>query len=330
MKKGVFEDMSTVFVTHELYENGMALLREHADVIVMNSDKISEFKGIEKADGIIIRIGKIDRELIKRCPNLKVITRPGVGVDAIDVKAATEKGIPVVVSPGANARSVAEHTLAMTYAITKNLMESYIEAKAGNFFIRNKYASVELIGRTVGVVGYGNVGKKTAELFHANGLKVCVYDPFVSRQAVEEKGFTYYKDLFDMLPFCDIVTLHIPATPETRKIIGADAIRLMKEGAFLINNARGDLVNEDALYDALSTGKLAGAAVDLMEKEPIDINNRLLSLSNFIVSPHMASLTKECASKLAQMAVEGTLAVIRGEKWPDVFNKEAYLHDRWK
>lgn len=325
--------MSKIFISHEIAESGMTLLREQSDVevIVMNTDKIDEFNGIEEADGIILRIGKISRELMDKCPNLKVISRPGVGVDTIDVDAATEKGIPVVTAaPGANARSVAEHTLALTYAVAKNLIESYLETKAGNFFIRNKYAAVELIGRTVGIVGFGNVGKQTAMLFHANGLNISVYDPYASRESVEEKGFTYYTDLFDMLPTCDIVSLHIPATPETRKIISTEALKKMKAGSFLINNARGDLVDEDALYEALTAGNLAGAAVDLMEKEPVDTNSKLLSLSNFIVTPHMAALTRECSSKLAVMAAEGTLAVIRGEKWPVVFNKEVYMHEKWK
>ncbi|MGI6668466.1 MAG: NAD(P)-dependent oxidoreductase [Acetivibrionales bacterium] len=180
------------------------------------------------------------------------------------------------------------------------------------------------------MVGFGNVGRETAMLFRANGLNVSVYDPYASRESVEEQGFTYYTNLLDMLPACDIVSLHVPSTPETRKIIGKDALQKMKAGSFLINNARGDLVDEDALYEALTAGNLAGAAVDLMEKEPIDTSNKLLSLSNFIVTPHMAALTKECSSKLALMAAEGTLAVLIGEKWPVVFNEEVYMHDKWK
>lgn len=322
--------MSIVLLSHRLYEDGMRMLEKEADVIIADNSNMREvLEDLKKADGLILRVGRMDRVIMEACPNLKVIARPGVGVDNVDMEAATALGIPVVIAPGTNLRSVAEHAVALMYAITKNIMESHAETKTGNFSIRNKYMAIELSGRNIGIIGFGNIGKETAKICQGNGMKVFVYDPYVSREAVEAMGYTFVADLYEILGASDVISLHMPSTPATRKMFGAKAFKAMKEGIFIVNCARGDIVDEAALYEALVTGKVAGAAVDVMDAEPMDPNHKLFALNNFIATPHMAALTQESAFRTSQLTVRGTLAVIRGEKWPHVADREVYRHPRW-
>lgn len=321
----------TVLMSHALYKTGMKILEENANVIVANnSDMTAIINDLKKADGLILRVGKITREIIEQCPNLKVIARPGVGVDNVDLKAATEQGIPVVIAPGTNKRSVAEHAVAMAYAITKNILESHLETARGNFNIRNKYSAIELENHHVGIIGFGNIGRETAKIFAGNGMQVHVYDPFVAEDVVKnEYKYEYHPKLETLLSACDLLSLHMPSLPSTRGMFSTKQFEQMKDGIFIVNCARGDIIDEDALYEALKNGKVAGAAVDVLKSEPMDISNKLFSLSNFIATPHMAALTKESADRTSRLTVEGTLAVLRGEVWDKVANKEVYKHKIW-
>lgn len=323
--------MKTVLISHPLYKPGMDAIEGKAELIVPNdgdSDRILD--QLQKADGFILRIGKIDRRAIEACPRLAVITRPGVGYDNVDVKAATERGIPVVICPAANSRSVAEHTVALVFACAKNLVESDVETRKGNFGIRNKYSATELAGKTIGVIGFGNIGKTVAQLCAGIGMKIVAYDPFVNKEAVEAMGYGYAATLPEAVAAGDFVTLHMPSLPETKKMMNAALLGSMKKSAYLINCARGDIVDEDALFAALSGGSIAGAAVDVLAEEPMKADHPLMALKNFIVSPHMAAQTQEATGAVVKMAVDGTLAVLNGEKWPHVCNPEAYEHPKWK
>ena len=323
---------STVLMSHALYETGMKVLRDNAEVIVANnSDMQAVIEDLKKADGLILRVGRITREIMLQCPKLKVISRPGVGVDNVDMKAATELGIPVVIAPGTNKRSVAEHSVGMAYAISKNILESHLETSKGNFNIRNKYMAFEWQNHDVGIVGFGNIGKETAKIFANNEMHVHIYDPFITQEVVEkEYHYIYHKNLEDLLTVCDILSLHMPSLPSTRKMFNAERFAQMKKGVFFVNCARGDIVDEEALYAALVNGQVAGAAVDVLCSEPMDPNSKLFTLPNFIATPHMAALTKESADRTSRLTVEGTLAVLRGEKWDKVANKEVYKHPRWQ
>lgn len=322
----------TVLMSHALYETAMDVLEKNVSVTVANnSDMNAILKDLQKADGLILRVGRVTREIMEQCPNLKVISRPGVGVDSVDVKAATELGIPIVIAPGTNKRSVAEHAVGMAYAITKNIVESHQETAAGNFGIRNKYMAIELENHHVGIVGFGSIGKETAKIFANNEMVVHVYDPFVPQDVVEkEYQYVYHADLSDLLGACDVISLHMPSLPETRGMFNAERFAQMKDGIFVVNCARGDIIDEDAFYAALQSGKVAGAAVDVLCSEPMDTASKLFSLPNFIATPHMAALTQESADRTAGLTVEGTLAVLRGEKWPKVANPEVYQHQRWQ
>ena len=324
--------MSTIVLSHPLYKPGMDLLEKSGNEIIIpnsgNSDEI--LPQLQNADGFILRIGKIDRKAIEACPKLRVITRPGVGVDNVDVKAATEKGIPVVICPAANARSVAEHTIALLFAAAKNLVESDAETRKGNFNIRNKYAAIEISGRKLSVLGFGHIGRIVAEMAVGIGMKIAVYDPLVPAAEIQAAGYEYAPTVESAVSTGDFITLHMPSLPSTKGMINEKLFHTMKKTAFFINCARGDIVEEDALYAALKNHVIAGAAVDVLKDEPMKSASPLMALDNFIVTPHMAAQTQEATGSVVTMAVEGTLAVLSGKKWQHVCNPEVYEHPKWK
>lgn len=323
--------MNKIVISHPLYQDGMALLEGKAEIVITNdgdSDRILD--SLIDADAYILRIGKIDRKAIERCEKLKVITRPGVGYDSVDVQAATERGIPVVLCPAANARAVAEHTVALLLACAKNIVESVNETKAGNFGIRNRYAAVDIVDKMLVVLGFGNIGRQVAKLCAALDMKVGVFDPFVKRETAEEMGYVYFENMLDALAAADFVSLHMPSMPSTRGMIAAEQFKAMKPTAFFLNAARGDVVNEPALIAALKNGEIAGAGLDVLVEEPFPADHPFMTMPNVVLTPHMAAQSQETVSKLVTMAAEGTLAVLRGEKWPYVANPEVYDHPRWK
>lgn len=309
----------------------MAVLeRAGANVVIVGSGAPADMLPVLRdADGVIIRIGSIDRATMEACPNLKAIGRPGVGVDDVDVAAATELGIPVVIAPGANTRSVAEHAMAMIFACAKNMRVADREMRKGNFAIRSEYKAYELFGKTLGLIGCGHIGKILAELATGIGMKVLVYDPFLKEEVVAEWGYGYRTKMEDILKEADAVSVHTPLTDATRGMIGAAELQMMKKTAILVNCARGGIVDEAALLRALDAGEIQAAATDVVVHEPIRTDDPLFACENLIVTPHMAGQTKEAASGVARLAAEGVLAVIRGEKWDKVCNPDAYTHGRW-
>lgn len=323
--------MDKIVISHPLYQDGMALLEGKAEIVITNdgdSDRILD--SLIDADAYILRIGKIDRKAIERCEKLKVITRPGVGYDSVDVQAATERGIPVVLCPSANARAVAEHTVALLLACAKNIVESVNETKAGNFGIRNRYAAMDIVDKMLVVLGFGNIGRQVAKLCTGLDMKVGVYDPFVERETAEEMGYVYYENMLDALAAADFVSLHMPSMPSTRGMISAEQFKAMKPTSFFLNAARGDVVDESALIAALKNGEIAGAGLDVLVEEPFPADHPFMKMPNVVLTPHMAAQSQETVSKLVTMAAKGTLAVLRGEKWPHVANPEVYDHPRWK
>ena len=271
-----------------------------------NPDPNNYLDDMKDADALIVRIAKCDAHAIENSPNLKVIGRTGVGYDSVDVKKATELGIPVVITPGANNRSVAEHAVAMMFALSKNLYEGQ-----------------------VGVIGLGAIGRETAKICQGVGMKIAGYDPFMSQEKIEALGAEYYADYKELIKNADIVTVHVPLTDQTRNMIGAAELATMKKTALVINCSRGGIVNEEALCEALRAGTIAGAGTDVFCNEPPKPDDPLLNTPNLIVSPHSAAQTREAVIKMATMCVDGCLAVIRGEKWPFVADKKVYDHPRW-
>ncbi len=317
-------------LSHAIVPEAMQML-DDCETKVLNTRDMAENKAdIADADAIVARISHVNAEAIEAAKNLKVIGRTGVGYDMVDVQAATARGIPVVLTPGANNRSVAEHTVALLFALSKNLVEGHNEQMKGNYAVRNKGVAFELLDKTIAVLGLGAIGGEVARLCKAIGMKVIGYDPFLPEDKMEALGCTPAKDYKAILPECDFVTVHMPLLDSTRNMIGEEEIASMRPTAMIVNCARGGIVDEKALTAALNEGRLAGAGIDCFENDPPAVDDPLLNAKNVIVSPHSAAQTKEAVIRMHKMCVEGCLAVCRGEKWPWVADKKVYEHPVWQ
>ena len=318
-------------MTQAVCPEGLQMLDGVADVYVAdNQDPNNYLDEMKDADALIVRIAKCDGHAIENSPNLKVIGRTGVGYDSVDVKTATAHGIPVVITPGANNRSVAEHAVAMMFALSKNLVEAQQEMCKGNWEIRGAKKAFELEGKTIGILGLGAIGRETAKICEGCGMKVAAYDPFLSKEQVEGYGAVYYENYEDLLKVSYVVSIHVPLTDETKNMISKKQLTEMKKTALIINCSRGGIINETDLVEALKAGEIAGAGTDVFCSEPPKTDDPLLNCPNLIVSPHSAAQTREAVIKMAQMCVKGCLAVAEGKKWPFVADKSVYDHEKWK
>ncbi len=315
-----------VVLTHALSQAGMELLKESgAELFIANSAEPSAYLDqLRDADAFIIRVGICDASIIDGCPKLKVIGRTGVGYDNVDVAHAAALKIPVVFTPGANHRSVAEHTVAMMFALSKNFIESDCALRAGNWKIRDAKKAFELYDKKVGIIGVGEIGRIVAEICRAVGMRVAGFSHSGNRQKVEAAGCEYYEDMHRLLRECDIITIHNPLTAQTKNMISAPELRMMKKTALLINTSRGAIVNEADLADALNENIIAGAGVDVFSEEPAKTENPLFGAKNLIVTPHMAALSREALDRMSVQCAKGCLAVLQGEQWPDVVDKSVY------
>lgn len=289
-------------MTQAVCPEGLQMLDGVADVYVAdNQDPNNYLDEMKDADALIVRIAKCDGHAIENSPNLKVIGRTGVGYDSVDVKTATAHGIPVVITPGANNRSVAEHAVAMMFALSKNLVEAQQEMCKGNWEIRGAKKAFELEGKTIGILGLGAIGRETAKICEGCGMKVAAYDPFLSKEQVEGYGAVYYENYEDLLKVSDVVSIHVPLTDETKNMISKKQLTEMKKTALIINCSRGGIINETDLVEALKAGEIAGAGTDVFCSEPPKTDDPLLNCPNLIVSPHSAAQTREAVIKMAQM-----------------------------
>ncbi len=254
-------------------------------------------KELENADALLVRSKtKVTAALLDGAKKLKFVGRAGVGVDNIDISAATRRGIVVANAPGANTISAAEHTFALLLTLSRNISQSDASVKSG-LWKRDKYIGTELLGKTLGLLGFGKIGNEVAKRAMAFGMKVLVYDPFVSESHMKSLG-VHPMCLEDILKTSDYISLHLPATEKTKNIIDAKAFSLMKPEARLINCARGDLIDESALVDALEKKKIKGAALDVYKTEPL-ANDAIRKLENVILTPHLGASTEEAQAKVA-------------------------------
>jgi D-3-phosphoglycerate dehydrogenase len=319
-------------MTQSVCFEALEMLDGKAEVYVAdNGDPANYPDEMKDADAIIVRIGKMDRGAIEGSPKLAVIGRPGVGFENVDVAAATEAGIPIVITPGTNNRSVAEHAIALMLAISKNLVEAHTETQKGNFqAIRGAGKAFEVLGKKAGFIGLGAIGAETARLAQALGMESLGFDPFLPREKIEALGCVWYEKYENMLKDCDFLSVHVPLTETTRNMITREHFWSMKKTAVVINCARGGIVNEAALIEALEKGLIAGAGIDVFETEPPDTGNPLFRTKNLVCSPHSAAQTREAVTAMHTMCVEGCLAVLDGKKWPHVADGNVYNHPRWK
>jgi D-3-phosphoglycerate dehydrogenase len=298
--------MPRVLVSDKLEEAGLELLRQ-AGFDVDNRQKLPPAElqqALREADGVIVRSGtQVTAELLEDPGKLRVIVRAGVGVDNIDVAAATRRGILVMNTPGGNTVSTAEQTITLLTALARHLPAAEASLRQGKWE-RAHFVGTQLAGKTLGVVGLGRIGREVARRACGLDMKVVGYDPFLSPAAAGQLGIEAVGSLDELLPLADFLTVHTPLTEETRDLIDARAIARMKKGARVINCARGGIINEQALADALRSGHLAGAALDVFVQEPPPADHPLLQLPNVVVSPHLGASTVEAQTSVAREAAQ--------------------------
>ena len=302
-----------VLLFEPIHDRALALLKEKAEVRMAHSlDPAWLLSAVGDVDGIIIRAnGKVTRELMAAAPRLKVVARHGVGVEAIDRPAAAERGITVVNTPYANDESVAEQCMGMIVALAKRMMEADRAIRTGDWDARYRLIGIEVQGKTLGLVGFGKIGQRLAHMAHDGFDMPIVYHDVVAYPEQEERLGARRMPLPDLLAQSDFVSLHTPLLPETKGMINETALRSMKRSAYLINSARGPVVDQAALVRALREGWIAGAGLDVYDPEPLPKDSPLLSMENVVLSPHMAAHTDEALLRMA-MVVTDVLAVIEG------------------
>ncbi|MCM1567342.1 MAG: hydroxyacid dehydrogenase [Dehalobacter sp.] len=314
-----------VLLTQPIHEKAMQLLSDNVEEVLLAPDcEISTLAGLldEKVEGVIVRYNVFNRELIEKAPNLKVIARHGIGVELIDLKAATEYGVMVVNTLDAATVSVAEHVVLMALMLSKKILTADTAIRQGNYAIKDKYQPDDVEGKTLGLVGLGRIGQEVARRCRGLDMQVKAYDPYLKAERAESIGVSMVSTLEELLRTADIVSLHTPLTEDTRHMIGEQQLNQMKPGAFLINCSRGAVVDEAALIKALECKRIAGAGLDVFEQEPPAKDNPLFSMENVVVSPHSSSLTQNGKVKMAMGAAEQLLQVLRGEVPAHIVNKE--------
>ncbi|HWP93839.1 MAG TPA: phosphoglycerate dehydrogenase [Thermodesulfobacteriota bacterium] len=297
-----------VLITDGLSEEGLNLLRSQPELEVVTKKGLSkeEIKEIIKDyDALVVRSGtKVTSDIIEAAGDrLKVIGRAGIGVDNVDVEAATRKGIVVMNTPEANAVTTAEHTIALMLSLARRIPQAHLSLKSG-LWEREKFKGREIFGKTLGVIGLGNIGRLVAERAIGLKMKVIAYDPFLTPDAAAKLGVELLP-LEELVEKADIITIHTPLTSDTKNLISKETFSRMKKGVIIINCARGGIVNEQDLYEALKVGTVEGAALDVYEKEPPERENPLFTVENNVVlTPHLGASTEEAQTKVSVAIAE--------------------------
>lgn len=311
-----------VLVAERLSEAGLESLRKHVEVDLRLGLTAAELlEVIGEYDGLVIRSEtKVDGPLLEAGSNLKVVGRAGIGLDNVDVETATRLGVMVVNAPQSNVLSAAEQTLALMLAQARNIPQAH-SALVGGSWERDRWQGVELHGKTLGIIGLGRVGALVAQRASAFGMRLVAYDPYVSVKRASQMGVDMLPTVDEVCARADFISIHLPKTPETIGIIGARQFALMKPGARIVNTARGGLVDERALVEALEQGRVAGAGLDVFDGEPVS-EHRLFGLDNVVVTPHLGASTAEAQDKAGVAIAEQVLLALRGEFVPYAVNLE--------
>ena len=321
-----------VILAGPIHPDGVKQLEAEARVVVSNEEtEAGIIKAAQEASGILFRL-KPDctRSLMAACKQLKVVGRHGAGLDIVDLEAATDLGVAVVHAPGSNSNSVAEHAIMLMLASAKQAVVVDKRTRLADWGKSRTQGLLEMNGRTLGIIGVGNIGRRVAKIAGAMGMRVIGYDKYVAADEVRNRGAEPMPDMASVLRQADVVTCHTPLTKETRHMINAEAIALMKPGVIFINTSRGKVQDEEALRVALEGGKIRAAGIDVFEEEPVSSDSRLLQLDNVIVSPHIAGVTEETTRGMAMQVTAEMLRVLRGEKPhvlgnPDLWPKLGHL-----
>ena len=303
-----------VLLYEDMHEAGKAILREKAEILFATSlEESSLIKEVREVDGIIVRAnGKVSRKMMESAPKLKVIGRHGVGVENIDLEAATEKAIWVVNTPDANDISVAEHFFGLALMLSKMLKKGEIALREGRWEARYQYIGKELHGKTLGILGFGRIGKTVGRMgYNGFEMKILYYDAIQYKEVEKEIKATKVS-LDELLSESDFISINLPMLPETKGLVGEREFGLLKPTAYIINLARGPIWDEKALYAVLKEGRIAGAGSDVFEVEPATKGHPLFQLENFIGTPHMAAHTDEALRRMSLVA-EDIIRVLDGK-----------------
>jgi D-3-phosphoglycerate dehydrogenase len=315
-----------------IHDAGLAILRARPDIDLIVPDSIDPAAWtphLADVEAIVVRMPRIDARIIAAAPRLKIISRHGVGVDNIDVDAATARGIVVATVGLANAVSVAEQTLMMIFALAKRAQDFDKAVRTGDYMRKMKLEAMDVAGKTVVVVGLGRIGSRVVGLCRAVGMRCIGIDPALSAEAIRAMGAEPMTDLAAALPRADVLTLHLPLEPATRNLIDARALALMKPDAYLVNCARGGIVDEAALLSALQTGRLKGAGLDVQTTEPPTPDDPLLASDRVLLSPHAAATSREGLVRMATTVAQNVLDFFDGTLPPGhIFNPEALTKAR--
>lgn len=312
-----------VLVTEEIADSGLEILREagHQVEVRLGMDRAALEDAMAGVSAVIVRSGtQLDAGLIEAAPSLRVIGRAGIGVDNIDIEAATRRGIVVVNAPQSNTLSAAEHTMALMLALSRRIPEADRSMHRGEWK-RSSFVGMELADKTLGIIGLGRIGSLVAQRSLAFGMRLLAYDPYVSAERARQMSVELVS-LDDLCSRADVITIHLPKTPETIGLINKERLALMKPTVRIVNTARGEIIDEEALAAALHDGRIAGAAIDVFSKEPPGPDHPLIGAPNAILTPHLGATTAEAQDKAGKTVAEQVVAVLRGELVPFAVNVE--------
>ncbi len=302
-----------IYVLDQFYETGIELIQQHAEVIRWDDPGIANWH--EDADALMVRMTPIKAVDFAKAKKLKVIGKQGVGIDTIDLDAARANGVAVCRTPGTNSEAVAEMAFVLALTVTRRVAELDRTIRAGEIVKRAEFLGLESWGKTVGVVGMGNIGTRVARKWiGAFGAKIIAFDPFAPANAWGDIPHRRVTSLDDMLGEVDILTLHLPLTEQSRNLISAAELEKMKPTSVLVNVSRGGIVDEKALFDALTAGRIFGAGLDVFEVEPPTLENPLVKLPNVVVTPHAAGGTTETQARSSYLVGRQVLDILAGKE----------------
>lgn len=308
--------MKKVLVNKPIHDDALNRLAEEVEVLTPFKASPEEIlQLLPEVQGIILCAGmKMQAKEMDAAKNLQVIGRHGVGLDIVDVDEATRRNLPVVFTPYGPTESTAEHALMLMLAVCRKVVFLDRETRSGNFHIRDRVVGKELLGAHLGVIGFGHIGQRLAEMcMKALDMPVCVYDPYVDKETIEAQGAQACDTLDELMAKAEIVSIHCPSTESTHNLIGKEELAALGPQGILINASRGAIVDESALIEALQTGMIAGAGLDVYQPEPPDKNNPLFKLDNVVLTPHLASFTDQGRRRMGLMVVEDVIKVLKDE-----------------
>jgi D-3-phosphoglycerate dehydrogenase len=316
-----FNNKKKVLMVQGLHEEGQKLLLQRDDIepiTIMSANEDEILEAAKEVHGITVRTANITRKIIENSKNLQVISRHGVGYDSIDVDALNDCGVPLAIAAHSNMISVAEHAMFMLLALSKNVFYYDQFARKADWTTRWDIRAWDVAEKKLLVIGFGRIGSRLVKRALAFDMKVFVYDPYVDELEIKKSGANHVNNYLDILHEMDAVSLHCPKNEETTNMFSENEFKIMKESAFLINCARGGIINEVALLDALKSNKIRAAGLDVYDDEPSTSSNPLFSLDNILLSPHIAGVTQEATIRMSKQAVQNVLDVFDDKVDPEV------------